>query len=158
MASSSPSAVRPPSELKREGGKWLRALRERRGLSQKQLAALVGVQNSVFISQLENGRVRIPPERYDVWAEAYGLPSYEFVKALMSFYDPITHRLLFGDNAAVEDLNLTGELSKDTAIISGHVNDRYIDALYLLLGRKTAELEILQETLASAQSSQLKNF
>lgn len=156
MASSSPSAVRAPSELKREGGKWLRALRERRGLSQKQLAALVGVQNSVFISQLENGRVRIPPERYDVWAEAYGLPAYEFVKALMSFYDPITHRLLFGANAVLEDL--TGELSTDTAIISGHVNDRYIDALYRLLGRKTAELEILQETLASAQSSRLKNF
>lgn len=156
MASSSPSAAKSPSELKREGGKWLRALRERRGLSQKELAALIGVQNSVFISQLENGRVRIPPERYDAWAEAYGLPAFEFVKALMSFYDPITHRLLFGANAAVQDLS--GELSTDTAIISGHVNDRYIDALYRLLGKKTAELEILQETLASAQPSQLKNL
>ena len=48
-------------ELRREAGLWLRELRERRGLSQRQLASHLGAEYYTFISQLETGRGRIPP-------------------------------------------------------------------------------------------------
>jgi len=46
--------------LRREAGIWLKELREARGLSQRDLANLVGVEYYTFISQIESGRGRIP--------------------------------------------------------------------------------------------------
>jgi DNA-binding XRE family transcriptional regulator len=57
-------------ELRREGGRYLKELRDAQGLSQRQLAALVGAEYYTFISQLETGRGRIPPDRYRAWADA----------------------------------------------------------------------------------------
>jgi transcriptional regulator with XRE-family HTH domain len=82
--------------LRQAAGKWLKDLREQRGLSQRELARRVGVEYYSFVSQLEAGRGRVPPERYEVWAEALGLDPVTFVKGLMRYYDPITHRILFG--------------------------------------------------------------
>jgi transcriptional regulator with XRE-family HTH domain len=84
-------------DLRREGGQWLKAQREAAGLSQRQLAAKVGADYYTFISQLETGRGRIPPDRYRDWAEALGIPSNEFVRSVLRFYDPITFDILFGD-------------------------------------------------------------
>src|SRR6201987_5379954 len=84
-------------ELRREGGKWLKEQRERAGLSQRQLAEQVGAEYYTFISQLETGRGRIPPDRYLVWAEALGVPPRDFVRTLMSYYDPVTYDIIFGD-------------------------------------------------------------
>ena len=83
-------------ELRREAGTWLKELRERRGLSQRQLASKLGAEYYTFISQLETGRGRIPPDRYREWAEALGVEPAEFVKTLMQYYDPVTHEILFG--------------------------------------------------------------
>jgi transcriptional regulator with XRE-family HTH domain len=83
-------------ELRREGGKWLKEQRERAGLSQRQLAEQVGAEYYTFISQLETGRGRIPPDRYLVWAEALKLPPRKFVEEIMRFYDPVTYEILFG--------------------------------------------------------------
>lgn len=82
-------------ELRREAGMWLRQLREKRGLTQRELAAQVGTEYYTFISQLETGRGRMPPDRYKVWAEALGVPPKEFVKRLMRYYDPVTFEILF---------------------------------------------------------------
>ncbi|MEE7449968.1 transcriptional regulator [Methylobacterium radiotolerans] len=87
-------------ELRREGGRYLKELREARGLSQRQLAALVGAEYYTFISQLETGRGRIPPDRYRAWAEALEIEPRAFVRNVMRFYDPITHEILFGDSSA----------------------------------------------------------
>lgn len=84
-------------KLRREAGKWLKSLRETQKLSQRELAQRVGVDYYTFISQLEVGRGRIPPDRYEAWAAALGLPAADFVKELMRYYDPVTYRLLFGD-------------------------------------------------------------
>lgn len=84
-------------ELRRAAGRWLKSLREQRGLSQRQLADKVGVDYYTFISQLEAGRGRVPPERYETWASALGVEPKTFVKGLMQFYDPITYQILFGD-------------------------------------------------------------
>jgi transcriptional regulator with XRE-family HTH domain len=82
-------------EMRREGGRWLRELREKAGLSQRELAALIDVDYYTFVSQLENGRGRVPPDRYLVWARALKIEPREFVKTLLSFYDPITYEILF---------------------------------------------------------------
>lgn len=82
-------------DLRREAGRWLKERREAAGLSQRQLAAKVGAEYYTFISQLETGRGRIPPDRYRDWAEALGVPPAEFVRSIMKYYDPITHDILF---------------------------------------------------------------
>lgn len=84
-------------ELRREGGRYLKELREAHGLSQRQLAALVGAEYYTFISQLETGRGRIPPDRYRAWADALNVEPREFVRNVMRFYDPVTHEILFGE-------------------------------------------------------------
>jgi transcriptional regulator with XRE-family HTH domain len=82
-------------KLRNQAGNWLRELREKRGLSQRELAARVGAEYYTFISQLETGRGRIPPDRYLVWAHALGIDKREFVRTLMSYYDPVTYNILF---------------------------------------------------------------
>jgi transcriptional regulator with XRE-family HTH domain len=82
-------------DLRREGGRWLKELRETAGLSQRQLAAQVGADYYTFISQLETGRGRIPPDRYLDWAKALNVPSKQFVQHVLQYYDPITYGILF---------------------------------------------------------------
>jgi transcriptional regulator with XRE-family HTH domain len=82
-------------DLRRDGGRWLKVLRESKGLSQRQLADAVGAEYYTFISQLETGRGRIPPDRYRDWAKALGVDERSFVQELMRYYDPITHGILF---------------------------------------------------------------
>jgi transcriptional regulator with XRE-family HTH domain len=81
--------------LRREGGRWLKEQRERAGISQRQLAERVGAEYYTFISQLETGRGRIPPDRYKMWAESLNMPVRDFVRHILQFYDPITYEILF---------------------------------------------------------------
>jgi len=83
-------------KLRVQAGSWLRELREKRGLSQREMAQKVGAEYYTFISQLENGRGRIPPDRYLVWAAALGVEPRDFVRELMSYYDPLTYDIIFG--------------------------------------------------------------
>jgi hypothetical protein len=85
------------AELRREAGSYLKELREKRGLSQRQMAELVGGNYYTFISQLESGRGRIPPDRYLIWAEVLDVKPDVFVKNLLRYYDPVTFSILFGD-------------------------------------------------------------
>jgi len=87
--------VEDVGELRRGAGTWLKQQREARGLSQRDLAQKVGVDYYTFISQVESGRGRIPPERYRAWAGALRIPPREFVTTLMRYYDPVTYRILF---------------------------------------------------------------
>lgn len=87
-------------ELRREAGRWLKQRREELGLSQRELAALVGTEYYTFISQLETGRGRIPPERYRVWASALQMDAREFVRIILRYYDTLTYEILFEDEQA----------------------------------------------------------
>jgi len=79
-----------------QSGAWLRELREKRGLSQRELARRVGAECCyTVISQLESGWGRIPPNRYLVWAEALGVEPRVFVRTLMSYYDPVYDPVTF---------------------------------------------------------------
>ena len=89
-------------KLRQEAGRWLRELREERGLSQRDLAQKVGAEYYTFISQLEHGRGRIPPDRYLVWARALDVEPREFVQGLMSYYDPVTYDIVFGRESRPE--------------------------------------------------------
>ena len=88
------------AQLRREAGFWLKGLREGCGLSQRNLADRVGAEYYTFISQIEAGRGRIPPDRYLDWAEALGVEPRLFVRALLRYYDPVTHGILFGNGDA----------------------------------------------------------
>jgi transcriptional regulator with XRE-family HTH domain len=86
-------------ELRARAGRWLRELREKRGLSQREMAQKVGTEYHTFISQLELGRCRVPPDRYLVWADALGVEPREFVLRLLAYYDPTTYNIVFADSA-----------------------------------------------------------
>jgi transcriptional regulator with XRE-family HTH domain len=91
---SDPGAV----DSRRAGGVWLRTLREQSGLSQRDLARLVGAEYYTFISQLETGRGRVPPDRYRDWAKALNVDPRTFVTQMLSYYDPVTYDILFGED------------------------------------------------------------
>lgn len=86
-------------ELRKEAGRWLRELREGKGLSQREVAERTRTEYYTFVSQLETGRGRIPPEHYTLWAEALGVEAKVFVRRLMRYYDPVTHDILFPPEA-----------------------------------------------------------
>ncbi|MBP8937607.1 MAG: helix-turn-helix transcriptional regulator [Agrobacterium sp.] len=83
-------------DLRHQAGGWLRSMREEAGLSQRELAERVGALYYTFISQIESGKGRIPPERYESWAEALGIDARDFAIRMLGFYEPTTHRLIFG--------------------------------------------------------------
>lgn len=82
-------------DLRLQAGSWLRAMREEAGLSQRDLAEKVGALYYTFISQIESGKGRIPPERYESWAEALAMDPRDFSIRMLSFYEPTTYRLIF---------------------------------------------------------------
>ncbi|WP_062120768.1 helix-turn-helix domain-containing protein [Aureimonas sp. AU40] len=83
--------------LRKEGGAWLRSRREAAGLSQRELAERVEVGYYTFVSQIEAGRGRIPAERYSIWANALDMNARDFVRNIMSYYEPSTYEILFGE-------------------------------------------------------------
>ncbi len=115
---SNPQKLSSPEvlQLRREAGSWLKELREGQGLSQRQLADRVGAEYYTFISQLEAGRGRIPPDRYLVWAEALGVEPRRFVKTLLRYYDPVTHSILFGEDGAFEQGGRASARSRVTPV------------------------------------------
>lgn len=83
------------TELRQAAGIWLKEMREARGISQRELARILNLEYYTFISQLENGRGRIPANRYRDFAAALGLDEKVFVKTLLMFYDPVSYEILF---------------------------------------------------------------
>jgi transcriptional regulator with XRE-family HTH domain len=82
-------------QLRKQAGTWLKELRGRAGLSQIQLADVLGFKYYTFISQVENGFGRVPVESMEAWAKALKVEPSEFAKRLLSFYEPELYRLLY---------------------------------------------------------------
>ena len=82
-------------QLRKKAGTWLKELRGRAGLSQIQLADVLGFKYYTFISQVENGFGRVPIESMETWAKALGAEPSDFAKHLLSFYEPELYRLLY---------------------------------------------------------------
>jgi transcriptional regulator with XRE-family HTH domain len=81
--------------LRKKAGAWLKELRGRAGLSQIELAQQLGFKYYTFISQVENGYGRVPTESMEAWASALSIDPSEFARALLTYYEPELHRLLF---------------------------------------------------------------
>lgn len=88
--------------LRQACGAWLKDMRERAGLSQRELAQAIGVEYYSFVSQIEAGKGRVPTSHIKAWAEAVRCPVREFAIRLMGFYDPVNHALIFGTPEATE--------------------------------------------------------
>lgn len=87
-------------QLRQDAGRWLRACREARAMTQRDLAERVGLRYYTFISQIEGGHGRIPPDQYEAWATALDIEPREFAKSMLRYYDPFTFRLLFPEDVA----------------------------------------------------------
>ena len=83
--------VRQPSA---QFGMWLREQRMKRGLTQKQLAGLVGTTDN-HISDIENGIRKMSPERYPRFAKILSIPREQFIKRVLFAYDPFSYRMLW---------------------------------------------------------------
>jgi transcriptional regulator with XRE-family HTH domain len=101
MSMASQRAFEDVHELRKEAGRWLRELREAKGLSQREMAEKTGTEYYTFVSQLETGRGRIPAEHYVRWAGALGIEPKVFVRTLMQYYDPVTFDILFPKQASM---------------------------------------------------------
>jgi transcriptional regulator with XRE-family HTH domain len=102
MSRSAPDAAKAAQTkvLRQEAGRWLKAARERAGLTQAQLSEEVGLRYYTFVSQVESGVGRLPIETQAAWAKALRLDEAEFARTLLAYYEPELHRLLFGSLAA----------------------------------------------------------
>ena len=83
-------------KLRIKGGKFLQALRNNTGVTQRELAVKLDLNYYTMISQIESGSARIPPNLYVAYAKALGVDEVLFTKKLMEFYDPYTYLALFG--------------------------------------------------------------
>lgn len=81
--------------LRKRAGKYVKDLREDAKLTQVQLAERVGIKYFTFVSQVERGDTRVPPESFHKWASALHVPLDEFAKKLLSYYDPYTYAAIF---------------------------------------------------------------
>ncbi len=102
-------------DLRAHAGTWLRARREERNLSQRELAEKVGAFYYTFISQIEAGRGRIPADRYAAWAEALEMEPRAFAINMLRFYEPATHSLIFGCEDELERTNIDSKHSAASA-------------------------------------------
>ena len=98
--------------LRKKAGVFLKHCRTNAGLTQRELAKLVDIDYYTFISQLECGSGRVPPNLYQPLAEALGVNLQEFTKSMLQFYDPFTYYGLYGihpysDSESPEDQTAT---------------------------------------------------
>ena len=105
-------------ELRKDAGKLLKHLREKAGHSQRTFAAEIGSPIYTFVSQIETGRGRIPPDQIRVWANAYGIEARNFMMMIMRFYDPETFAVLFEDDKPVFEGSAFPDLAGPTPTTS----------------------------------------
>ena len=91
-----------PNEYRRHVGAWLREHRLANDLRQEDLAVALGVV-ATAISQIENGRASIPPERYEALADFLGIPHAEFGKTMLRYTNPWAYAMIFGHTKEIRD-------------------------------------------------------
>lgn len=81
-----------------EVGRWLKQQREAAGLTQRELAMMVGSLYYTYVSQIELGQGRIIPERWETWARALKVHPRVFSMKMLEAYEPVAYRMIFGDD------------------------------------------------------------
>ena len=82
-------------ELRHKAGRYIASLRKAANLTQMEISRELGYDYYSFISQVEQGVSRVPPDMYDKWARALHVSTKDFVKKLLSFYEPEMYAALF---------------------------------------------------------------
>ncbi|WP_375457041.1 helix-turn-helix domain-containing protein [uncultured Methylobacterium sp.] len=119
MSTSAQKLTSPETqELRRDAGRLLKHLREKAGHTQGSFSAEVGSPVYTFVSQIETGRGRIPPDQIRTWANAYGIEARSFLQMIMRFYDPETFAVLFENEPEVA----TGRAFPDLASIDAEAS------------------------------------
>jgi transcriptional regulator with XRE-family HTH domain len=86
-------------EYKLELGRYIRGLREKRGMTQADLAKAVGMTYYTAISAIEVGRNTLPPERYLAFSRALGVPPKPFMRRILQLTNPWAAAMLFSEDA-----------------------------------------------------------
>jgi transcriptional regulator with XRE-family HTH domain len=77
-------------------GEWMRAVRERAGLSQRQVS-FPTKKGNIAISEMEAGKTRLTAPYYDHWARAVGLETRLVAQVMIGFHTPFLYEPLFGE-------------------------------------------------------------
>lgn len=88
-----------PKMLRREAGRWLKALREKAGMTQADVADRLGLRYYTFVSQVEGGHGRVPSDQIGRWADALGIGRRDLALELMRYYEPELFHLLFEEES-----------------------------------------------------------
>ena len=92
------STRRTTSAERLAGGQWLRDRRNEIGLTQREVALMCDFEYYTTVSEIEMGKARDPPIRYESYARAMKMPVKDFVRELMRYYDHHAWAILFGNN------------------------------------------------------------
>lgn len=74
-------------DIGKDGGAWLRQMREAAGLTQREVAVRVGLTYHIFVDHVEAGAGRIAATALARWADALRIDRIEFVTRLRGFDD-----------------------------------------------------------------------
>lgn len=91
----------PIVELKKKAGRYVAQLRKSRGLTQRELAANLGYAYWGFVSQVENGIAKVPPDKIRQWANALTIRPDWFAKTLLSYYEPEMYACIFDASSTI---------------------------------------------------------
>jgi transcriptional regulator with XRE-family HTH domain len=82
--------------MRRRFGAYVKGLRVDAALTQQQVAKALGYEYYTFVSQIERGFARVPPEDIQKWAKVLRVDVSEFAKRVLFFFDPYTYHAIFG--------------------------------------------------------------
>lgn len=82
-----PKNQRHDAAKRQEMGVLIKSLRVAAGLTQHDVCNLVNQKYISFISQVEQGRVRIPSADVFLWAEVLGVDTHAFAKECVRHYE-----------------------------------------------------------------------
>lgn len=100
---SRPKNVRADLGKRVEFGRIIKSLREAAQLTQHDFSRLVGQKYFTFISQVENGRVRVPPDDTELWARVLGVDPQAFAKECVRYYETDDYfKAIYGKNTRKE--------------------------------------------------------
>lgn len=90
-------------KTRQEAGRWLKQLREAKGLAQPDVAKLLDKKYFTTISQWERGIQAVPAEDWAPYARLLGVKPKDFAKRLLRWYDPHVWEILFGSERKGRD-------------------------------------------------------
>lgn len=104
MAATKPTASRGEvaRRWRQSQGDYIRELRGDKGMTQSDLVAALGTSAHQLVSHIETGRVNVPIERVEDFADILGVERVEFAKNLLRFQNPWFYAMIFGADRALQ--------------------------------------------------------